>query len=521
LLDEKDLHLSKLTPMTYKYLTKISLFVVILASFQSQAQINYNVSPIPHQAYVTGAPVIITRDDYYSDALPIPFNFTFFGNNYNQLMVSTNGNISFDIAAAGANAPWGLSQTIPNVAFPVKNAVLGCFHDLDNGSALGSITYSIVGAAPYRKFVVIFDNNPHFLCADLRSSFQIILYETLNIIDSQIILKQTCAQWNNGNAVIGIINETGSIAYTPPGRNTGLWSAAQEGWRFSPETLAVYNFTKCDANGDGFETFDLSVAQNDLSFDNPTAVTFYSTQFDAMNEANALQLSYFNTAANFEVIYANVNGAIQAIELRVIDCENDYDMDSVATALEDLNNDTNLANDDTDSDGIPNLIDNDDDGDLVLTSVEYVFTDRNSNSAVLDTDGDGIPNYLDNDDDGDGALTIEEDYNNNNNPLDDDTNNDGQPDYLQDTVMLAVKNYVSVNELSIYPNPASDILNIDNRSEDQISNIAIYDTNGVLVKNVNATQALTAVVIGDLQSGIYFVKVQMGEKMLNYKLVKN
>ena len=505
----------------YNYLTRFCLLTLIFLGLQLEAQNDYNVSAIPHQAYATGAPVITTRDDYYSDALPIPFDFTFFGNTYNQLMVSTNGNISFDIAVAGGFAPWSFSQTIPNVAFPVKNAVLGCFTDLDNSSAAGSITYSVAGVAPYRKFVVIFDNNPHFQCLSVRSSFQIILHETLNIIDSQIILKGSCPQWNQGNGVIGIINETGTIAFTPPGRNTGLWSAAQEGWRFTPETVPVYNFTKCDDNADGFETFDLSVAQNDLLSANPSAVAFYNSEFDAISGINALPISYNNMSAAFEIIYANIDGAVQAVELRVIDCNNDYDMDNVATTLEDLNNDTNLANDDTDADGIPNFMDNDDDGDLVLTSVEYVFTDRSANSAVLDTDGDGIPNYLDNDDDGDGALTIEEDYNNNNNPLDDDTDNNGQPDYLQDTVMLSVKNNLSANELSIYPNPASNILNIDNRSGDQISNIAIYTVNGVLAKNLATNKTVTTVAIGDLQSGIYFVKVQMGDKVLNYKFIKN
>ncbi len=507
--------------MIFNYLTKISLFIIVFSSLQSEAQVNYNVSPIPHQAYITGAPVGLTIDDTYSPLLTIPFDFTFFGDTYNQLTVSTNGNISFDISVAAGYAPWSYNQTIPNVAFPVKNAVLGCFTDLDNSSASGSITYSIVGAAPYRKFIVIFDNNPHFICEDSISSFQMILYETLNIIDSQIILKGSCPQWNSGNAVIGIINETGSIAFTPQGRNTGSWSAALEGWRFTPETVPVYNFTKCNDIGDGFDIFDLSVAQRDLSPDNPMAMSFYNTQLDAANESNPLPLSYSNMAASFETIYANVNGTTQAVELRVVNCDNDYDMDSVATALEDLNTDTNLANDDTDGDGIPNFIDNDDDGDLILTSVEYVFTDRTANSAVLDTDADGIPNYLDNDDDGDGALTIEEDYNNNNNPLDDDTNNDGQPDYLQDTVMLSLKNDLSVNELSIYPNPASNVLNIDNKSGDQISNIAIYSVNGVLVKNLTANKAVTTVAIGELQSGIYFVKVQMGNKVNNFKFIKN
>ena len=505
--------------MINNYLTKITVSLFILAVMHVGAQ-NYTVSPIPHQAYSNGAAVEFTFDDYYSPVISLPFQFTFFGNNFNQLVASTNGTISFDISLANQTSPWNFSQTIPNPAFPMKNAILGCFHDLDNSSATGTVTYTVIGAAPFRRFVVMFDNNPHFQCSSVKSSFQMVLYETLNIIDSQIIEKQICPGWNSGRAVIGIINTDGSNAYAPPGRNTGAWTAAQEGWRFTPEALGIYNFTKCDDNGDGFETFDLSVAQGDLLPGATPAITFHNTAADALSMVNPLQLNYTNISQNQETIYANVGGNIQAIVLRAINCADDYDMDNVATVSEDLNNDSNLSNDDTDADGIANFIDNDDDGDLVLTEVEYVFTGRNANDTVLDTDADGIPNFLDNDDDGDGALTIEEDYNNNNNPLDDDTNNDGEADYLQDTVMLAVDSNVVNHGLSVYPNPATDILYIEHKSGENVSNIAVYTVNGVLVKNVASNRAMTTLSIADLQSGIYFVKVEMGNKIFNYKFIK-
>lgn len=85
------------------------------------------------------------------------------------------------------------------------------------------------------------------------------------------------------------------------------------------------------------------------------------------------------------------------------------DDDGIPAALEDINGDGNLDNDDTDGDGIPNYLDFDDDGDNVPTTTEN--PDPN-NDGVLDdaqdTDMDGIPDYLDTDDDGDGALTRDE-----------------------------------------------------------------------------------------------------------------
>jgi hypothetical protein len=504
--------------MTHKYLTKIFGMALVLCSMQAHAQ-DYTVSPIPSQVYVASLPVSFTSDDFNSALIPLTFDFNFFGNISNSVTVSTNGYIGFSTIWANNFSPWQFSTTIPNSSFPVLNSFLGCYHDINNQDGLGTVTYGITGSAPYRKFVVIYDNNSQFQCnINAKTTFQMVLYETLNILDTQIIKKDLCATWNGGNAVVGVINLDGTIAYTPPGRNTGQWIADHEAWRFIPEMyLDHYDFTKCDDDTDGIVTFDLGVAQNGLSPDNPGIVTFHATEDDAWNQVNALSTTYTNTTSNLETIYANVGGGVYYIFLRVVDCNNDFDDDSVDTSNEDLNNDTNLANDDTDNDGIPNFVDNDDDGDLILTNEEYVFG-RNAN-ALLDTDSDGIPNYLDNDDDGDNILTINEDYNGNNNPADDDTNNDGTPDYLQIGVALGVnQNEVQAQTIGLYPNPASDVLNIDNKTGQSISEIEVYSVNGVLVKQIKNTQA--AIPIGDLQSGLYFVKIQIGNEVRNFKFIK-
>ena len=62
----------------------------------------------------------------------------------------------------------------------------------------------------------------------------IVLYETTNVIEVFILQKPTCLGWNNGNAVLGIQNLPGTVAYTPPGRNTGNWDAFVEAWQFLP-----------------------------------------------------------------------------------------------------------------------------------------------------------------------------------------------------------------------------------------------------------------------------------------------
>jgi hypothetical protein len=111
------------------------------------------------------------------------------------------------------------------------------------------------------------------------------------------------------------------------------------------------------------------------------------------------------------------------------------DNDGIPAALEDLNGDGNLNNDDTDGDGIPNYLDSDDDGDNVPTANENPDPNNDGDlSDAQDTDGDGVPDYLDEDDDNDGTITRNEDSNNDNDPATDTTDEVVGYDYLNDQI---------------------------------------------------------------------------------------
>jgi FKBP-type peptidyl-prolyl cis-trans isomerase FkpA len=73
---------------------------------------------------------------------------------------------------------------------------------------------------------------------------------------------------------------------------------------------------------------------------------------------------------------------------------------------------------------------NDHENDGVPSYIE----DRNNNQDTLDddTDGDSLPDYIDSDDDGDGVLTRNEDINEDGDPTNDDTDGDGIPNYLDE-----------------------------------------------------------------------------------------
>jgi len=102
--------------------------------------------------------------------------------------------------------------------------------------------------------------------------------------------------------------------------------------------------------------------------------------------------------------------------------DTDDDNDGLSTKVEGLK--------DTDRDGTPDYHDTDDDNDGVPTLFEL-----DASGNPLDSDMDGIIDSLDSDDDGDGLLTTDEDLNSNGNPRDDDTDNDGIPNYLESSLL--------------------------------------------------------------------------------------
>ena len=120
--------------------------------------------------------------------------------------------------------------------------------------------------------------------------------------------------------------------------------------------------------------------------------------------------------------------------LNADDCNLDTDYDGVSDAIE-----YGQAGRDTDGDRVPDILDDDDDGDGVPTRVE-----RGNGPTAPDTDGDGVFDYRDGDDDGDGVCTNgfspanplastcvdSEDRDGDGSPRSDDLDGDGVPDYL-------------------------------------------------------------------------------------------
>ena len=180
-------------------------------------------------------------DDTYGGVIGMGFDFEFYGNTYNQVILSSNNYLSFNVANAGAYSNWAINQPVPNNLDAPLNSILCPWQDIYPGvNGNGTIQYATIGQAPNRVFIASFCGIPMFSCTDICYSSQIKLYETSNIIETHIAEKVLCTSWNGGVAIHALHNEDGTIAHVVTGldgvvRNfPNQWTCENDGWRFTP-----------------------------------------------------------------------------------------------------------------------------------------------------------------------------------------------------------------------------------------------------------------------------------------------
>ena len=218
----------------------------------------YTVSSIPYdppyQYSCLQNPVSVNVDDVWSQTINLPFNFCFFGNNFNKCLIGSNGNITFDFvnnSPGGYNA-WAFSSSLPSTSL-FKNTIFGVYHDIDP-SVGGEVGWELVTLnTGCRALVASWNNIPMFstTCNSILYTGMIVLYENTNIIDVYIKEKNVCSTWNDGNAIVGIQNADGTTAVVAPSRN-GLdanWTVSNEAWRFTPSGPSITSFKWYEGNG--------------------------------------------------------------------------------------------------------------------------------------------------------------------------------------------------------------------------------------------------------------------------------
>ena len=86
---------------------------------------------------------------------------------------------------------------------------------------------------------------------------------------------------------------------------------------------------------------------------------------------------------------------------------------------------------------------------------------------------------------------------------------------------LSVEDFAT-NQIKVFPNPASSIINIENLDDHVIDKVAIFDSVGkkVLDDMVCVTNYL-AIDIGSLLPGIYFIEITTDNETVRKKIIKS
>jgi len=225
--------------------------IAAFSSVQLKAQCaytcsNYAVSEITYSLFpTTGINPVSSFSPSADDGtvtVSMGFNFDFYCNTYSQVNICTNGFIQLNYGQAidfGSPPSSHPAQNFPSSSLPNGLIALN-MNDFD-ASAGGAITYTTIGTAPNRMFIVTYDNVPIWYDAvsnvppsPVYNTGQIVLYETSNIIE---IYSGSIGQ-SPYNGTQGIENTSGTLGATVPGRNNAMWSSGQKGYRFAPYTAS-------------------------------------------------------------------------------------------------------------------------------------------------------------------------------------------------------------------------------------------------------------------------------------------
>lgn len=142
---------------------------------------------------------------YLDDGLTLielPFTFTFYGTDYDELWASSNGVLLFTTADSEFNNVC----LAPQPAAGMGDMIAPYWDDL-NLTADGFLETELVGQAPGRTFVVEWDDVPKFGTADDRLTFEVQLFEGSNDIVFLYQDATTLLGPNGSQATIGLQSE--------------------------------------------------------------------------------------------------------------------------------------------------------------------------------------------------------------------------------------------------------------------------------------------------------------------------
>lgn len=198
------------------------------------------------QVTETTYPGTIVYEGYYDDGSWGPFNigftFRFYGNNYTQFHVSSNGLVLF-----GSGSGDYTEDPIPSTNTP--NNIISAFWDDIVIDPSGKILYTTIGASPNRKCIIQWTNMGFFASPVLMGTFAVILYEGSNNIQIQYrsIIDNTSARAHGQSATIGLENSGGTAGIQYAYHNSSAIESEQailftpSGTTYTVNSSAIYD----------------------------------------------------------------------------------------------------------------------------------------------------------------------------------------------------------------------------------------------------------------------------------------
>ena len=222
---------------------KIQITLLLLVLILGYSTVPFVKADLPPETYYQGIDAGVNGDDVGSAALPIGFDFTFFGNTYDEFYVSSNGYISFD----NNDLTDYTNDDIDHSRNP-DNYIAPFWDDTTVYNGLGQyVYYKTIGSAPNRQLIVQFTNVGFWNDPTPLGTFFVILYEGSDNIQLQYrYLVGDNARTHGGSATVGLENANGSegskysfnteslaseqvILFTPNGSNYDISTAPYEG----------------------------------------------------------------------------------------------------------------------------------------------------------------------------------------------------------------------------------------------------------------------------------------------------
>lgn len=133
----------------------------------------------------TGTNADLSADDEASDPIPIGFTFNFYGQNYSQVQMTTNGLLDFTLSG---NDGYDNECPLPDASIYIPDSTIFVLHvDLDLGNDNGAVYYQTFAQCPVQSggsgACTIFQwENAEYYPSSEEFDFQAILYSNGNIV---------------------------------------------------------------------------------------------------------------------------------------------------------------------------------------------------------------------------------------------------------------------------------------------------------------------------------------------------